>query len=148
MLPIYTRAFDTEVVLKPQTLRRRNTNIFSDNQRNKIQGWIYILNLYLPLLLTLLSFANPPFTHSCDFTTIITIKHDLKKAWIGANRGRSASKSSNLANRGLHYDDITRCWHASTTMLRRPLPPGGRVYFVYATLPLRHSRSYYDATQT
>ncbi|KAH3814658.1 hypothetical protein DPMN_143163 [Dreissena polymorpha] len=29
--------------------------------------------------------------------------HDLKKVWIGADRGRSESKSSNLANYGLHF---------------------------------------------
>jgi hypothetical protein len=94
---------------------------------------------------------TPPFTQSCDFRTIMPIKPRSEKV---LDRGRSASKSSNLANFGLHYDCTTmfprptRCWHASTTMLRWPMPTSGRVYCVYTTLPLRHSSSHYDATQT
>ena len=132
--------------------------------------------IYVDISLSFLNTSNiieiyTPFTKSCDFTTIIQINHDLKKAWIGANRGRSASKPSNLGSRGFHYDVTTmplrktRCWQASTTMLRRPMPTRDRVYCVYATLPattfkillrhyadlddcttisLRWSRSYYD----
>jgi hypothetical protein len=98
-----------------------------------------------------LKIGYPPCTQSCDFRTIMPIKPRSEKL---LDRGRSASKSNNLANFVLHYDCTTmfprqtRCWHAPTTMLRWPMPTIDRVYCVYTTLPLRYSSSHYDATQT
>ena len=61
-------------------------------------------------------------SYSCDFTTIIPIKHDLKlKAWIGANRGRSASKSR-IWQIVVFITTLLRCHyvkHAADTLLLR-----------------------------
>jgi hypothetical protein len=75
-------------------------------------------------------------------TQVCRSSHDLKKYYIGTNRRFGKSWSSLRP----YYDAPTS--NAFTTMLRRSLPTGGRIYCVYTKLSLRHSRSYNDATQT
>ncbi|KAH3837419.1 hypothetical protein DPMN_110808 [Dreissena polymorpha] len=73
------------------------------------------------------NFCNPPFTHSCDFTTIIPIKPRYEKG------------SRPI---GVLIEQIGKLWSSFRPFYEAPT---SNAYCVYCP---QHSRSYYDVTQS